>query len=684
MSFKCKIGLHSWNGCKCSDCEKIRDEQHEWNGCKCSKCGKTRDEQHDWTKDCEKCSKCDKTRENQHSWSGCNCVKCGKIRDEQHDWSIDCEKCSKCGKTIENQHSWSGCTCSKCGKTRDEKHDWSKDCQKCSKCGKYRDNAHKWNACICTKCGEIDIWAKHKWVSGKCDNCNMKEIDFMLISAVLNEPFNKTKLVELIENGANFNCAYFEDTLFSKVIENGNYDAIQLFLNYNQPLNIDKNKLIQMNFVCNIVNAIIDKNLEKIKKLIIQHQATTSSWGTGKWLQQFKNSIYTSIEYAIKNNFTESINYLFEVIYQKPKSTMLLVGTESLIIFEYLIIEYPSLIHDKEGRMGDEAISGGSILHWLAARRLYSGNNLEKMEIVVNHGGDVDVINGFGRTPLHVSAMEGNVNEVKKLISLGAKVDIRDTIGYLPIHHLFYNISMFGKEKYINTCKLLLESGTPLFKPNRPGGGYVSFEDILQYPIVESLFPFEKIAEYHKHNDMEGPFYIGLERITYNRIVMMDDIDLIVEVIYGPHRNPSDYWPIDEIDNSSSLLLAKIEKIEKNKKHIIQEPIYIRFRENGLPYDMALRLKWIFSGSTVYLNYGGDLSISMNNPADNPMIYKEEFVFFSSNGIFKGCPSDEYKMLNSNTLDFEEKCNLYEDLDAYINLRISSKKDEIDAWFKKS
>ncbi len=50
MAFKCKIGLHSWNGCKCSDCEKTRDEQHDWsNDCeKCSKCGKTRDGNQEW------------------------------------------------------------------------------------------------------------------------------------------------------------------------------------------------------------------------------------------------------------------------------------------------------------------------------------------------------------------------------------------------------------------------------------------------------------------------------------------------------------------------------------------------------------------------------------------------------------------------------------------------------------
>jgi len=138
MSFVCKIGLHSWNGCKCSECGKIRDEQH------------------DWSKDCEKCSECGTTRENGHDWSNdCeNCTKCGKTREDQHDWSNDCEKCSICGKTRENQHVWNGCKCSKCRKIRNEQHDWSKDCNTCALCGEKRKKMHSWTDDKCSICGK--------------------------------------------------------------------------------------------------------------------------------------------------------------------------------------------------------------------------------------------------------------------------------------------------------------------------------------------------------------------------------------------------------------------------------------------------------------------------------------------------------------------------------------------------
>jgi uncharacterized protein (TIGR02145 family) len=101
MSFKCNVGLHTWDGCKCSICSKTRDAEH------------------DISTDCGKCSRC------------------GKIfTGDQHNWSADCEKCTACGKTRENQHSW------------------LKDCEKCLKCSKVRLNMHRFSDGICQVCGQ--------------------------------------------------------------------------------------------------------------------------------------------------------------------------------------------------------------------------------------------------------------------------------------------------------------------------------------------------------------------------------------------------------------------------------------------------------------------------------------------------------------------------------------------------
>lgn len=100
MSFKCSMGLHTWEGCKCINCGKIRETGHDVAAdCGvCAKCGTTfGDEAHDWSHDCEKCAKCGKTRENQHSWTS------------------DCEKCSKCGTTRSNMHHMVNGICQVCG-----------------------------------------------------------------------------------------------------------------------------------------------------------------------------------------------------------------------------------------------------------------------------------------------------------------------------------------------------------------------------------------------------------------------------------------------------------------------------------------------------------------------------------------------------------------------------------------
>lgn len=206
MSFKCKLGLHSWNGCKCTECGKERDQLHDWskdcekcsicgkieknivignicrtcgnkigktyrepfkpycytckkivysyhtfkNDCEvCSTCGKLSGNNHNWSKDCEKCSNCGKIRVNEHDWDGCKCKTCGKTRDEQHVWN-GCI-CTICGHSRNEEHNWKGCVCTKCKKTRDEQHDW--DGCKCKKCGKTKNEHHLWENDKCIRCG---------------------------------------------------------------------------------------------------------------------------------------------------------------------------------------------------------------------------------------------------------------------------------------------------------------------------------------------------------------------------------------------------------------------------------------------------------------------------------------------------------------------------------------------------
>ena len=57
-----------------------------------------------------------------HKWNGCKRTNCGKVRDEQHDWDLCKGKCKRCGKTQTEQHDWNRCKCLRCGKVREEGH----------------------------------------------------------------------------------------------------------------------------------------------------------------------------------------------------------------------------------------------------------------------------------------------------------------------------------------------------------------------------------------------------------------------------------------------------------------------------------------------------------------------------------------------------------------------------------
>ncbi|MBU1567351.1 MAG: hypothetical protein KJ630_17225 [Proteobacteria bacterium] len=85
-----------------------------------------------------------------HKWEGCKCSKCGKLRDQDHNW--DGCICFVCGKERYINHNWDGCICSGCGIKRDQDHILL-GCR-CIKC-KTEIHLKLWNECICLECGKL-------------------------------------------------------------------------------------------------------------------------------------------------------------------------------------------------------------------------------------------------------------------------------------------------------------------------------------------------------------------------------------------------------------------------------------------------------------------------------------------------------------------------------------------------
>lgn len=167
----CSLFGHKWNGCTCTRCSFVRNEEHIWNGCVCVVCGEVRDQDHSfelipdsykkWEKDgygggktvfldyhVYRCNVCKEARSKEaHTWKGQGCMTecsvCGarprryikgdtyEGLDISHVWSGNTctDKCSLCGqKNIDGAHSWTGNTC--------------KDT--CSLCGKRYPDGHKY------------------------------------------------------------------------------------------------------------------------------------------------------------------------------------------------------------------------------------------------------------------------------------------------------------------------------------------------------------------------------------------------------------------------------------------------------------------------------------------------------------------------------------------------------------
>ncbi len=98
MGLRCWL-RHSWDGCKCARCGKVRLYGHRWSGCKCEICSLARDQDHEWElRACrEICRWCGREGDTLHDWAGCRCRRCGATH---HAWVAG--RCSICGLICEH------------------------------------------------------------------------------------------------------------------------------------------------------------------------------------------------------------------------------------------------------------------------------------------------------------------------------------------------------------------------------------------------------------------------------------------------------------------------------------------------------------------------------------------------------------------------------------------------------
>lgn len=70
---------------------------------------------------------------------------------------------------------------------------------------------------------------------------------------------------------------------------------------------------------------------------------------------------------------------------------------------------------------------------------LHHAGNMETAQVLVNHGGDVNMQDNRSVTPLHKACGRGNLSLVQYLVGVGASVQVMDEGCLLPVDYAFEN-----------------------------------------------------------------------------------------------------------------------------------------------------------------------------------------------------------------------------------------------------
>ncbi|KAJ1464843.1 ankyrin repeat-containing domain protein, partial [Baffinella frigidus] len=82
--------------------------------------------------------------------------------------------------------------------------------------------------------------------------------------------------------------------------------------------------------------------------------------------------------------------------------------------------------------------------------------------LVMDHGVEVDSLNGTGNTALISSARRGRMLSVAALLRSGAEVDRRDPKGLTALHHAARGLFSSEGGKYCKTMQLLIDAGADI------------------------------------------------------------------------------------------------------------------------------------------------------------------------------------------------------------------------------
>ena len=139
----------------------------------------------------------------------------------------------------------------------------------------------------------------------------------------------------------------------------------------------------------------------------------------------------------------------------------------------------------------DYLLEQGAVLDAMNKDGLYPLHELafyesvDEIDFLLSRGVPVDQKTRYGWTAFHFAAMRANLELINFLVKQGANINEQDNKGFTPLHvTATSNIMTHHMPKYINTIKLLVESGADILSKTKEGK---TAEEISYYREISQL-----------------------------------------------------------------------------------------------------------------------------------------------------------------------------------------------------
>lgn len=230
----------------------------------------------------------------------------------------------------------------------------------------------------------------------------------------------------LINHGATLNTVNnFGNTALHAAVESGNYEMVELVSNHGiniNAVNNDGNTALhigtnQLRYRGRITRDVADDNImEKIIAILINHNANV----------------------GIKNKNGETAIYL-AVVKQNTKIIELCLNVvqDSAILLEYSNSNNKTLLKLVLENLNSEISAKFIDFQDLKGRSILSiavlNNDQDTIELLVNHGANINIQDKDGNTPLHLAAQANNIQIFQDLLEKNANLNLRNKDNKTPM-----------------------------------------------------------------------------------------------------------------------------------------------------------------------------------------------------------------------------------------------------------